>query len=115
LNIKFDDTNARIIFDVQRTTWLKAYRTGKVEFGRTSQPHHLYEHHRLARRQDATATNNVVLAASSLMPAAGTMPTAESASFDLNNDQTDTTFEWPKGSGLGPMSPITVGCKKMHD
>ncbi|KAF1993496.1 hypothetical protein P154DRAFT_582733 [Amniculicola lignicola CBS 123094] len=111
-DITFDDTNARIVFDVQRTTWLKAYRTRKVEFGRTLDPHHLYEHHRLAGRQDATATNNVVLAASSLVPAAGTTPTAESVSFDLNDEQTDTTFEWPEGSELGPTSPITVGCKQ---
>jgi len=90
----------------------------KIKFGQTSDRHYLHQHDRLSRRQAETtrasestlATGLVASAALTLIPTA--TPTAESVSFDLSNDQTDTTFTWPGGIEVGPPFPITVGCKK---
>lgn len=103
---------------MQQTTWLKGFQTRKIKFGQTPDRYYLHQHDRLSRRQAVTtstseitlATRLVESAALTLIPTA--TPTAESVTFDLSNDQTDTTFTWPGGIEVGPPFPITVGCKK---
>ena len=103
---------------MQRTTWLKGFRTRKIKFGQSSDRHYLHQHDRLSRRQaEITRTSESILATGLVESAALTLiptatPTAESATFDLSSDHTDTTFTWPGGIEVGPPFPITVGCKK---
>lgn len=111
-SIEYDGGNAQIILGVQETTWSRSFRSKKIEFGQSSDLHYLHKHDRLSRRQteSITASGEVASAATSLIPTA--TPTVESVTFDLSNDQTDTTFSWPLGVEAGPQMPITVGCKK---
>jgi len=113
-SISFDEENSRILLGTKETSWLKSYRTKKIEFGQTPDRHYLHQHNRLSRRQaKPTSTStalHVVSAAVSLVPTA--TPTEESVTFDLSNDQNETTFSLPGGISVGPPLPITVGCKR---
>lgn len=113
-DFEYDDVKTRIEVGIKETTWRKAFPSKKVEFGLTPESHVLNNHARLFRRQEEepTAASRAISVASTLVPTGSATPTVDSVTFDLSNDQTETTFSWPAGIQIGPSLPITVGCKK---
>ncbi|KAF2475132.1 uncharacterized protein BDR25DRAFT_310580 [Lindgomyces ingoldianus] len=108
LGFKSEDDRDRIILSVETTTWQKSFKSMKIEFGHSPDPHMIQRHDRLLRRQ--TKPSQVQSLAASIIPSA--TPTAESVTFDLAFEAKDTTFQWPEGVSIGPSLPITVGCDK---
>ncbi|PSN65774.1 hypothetical protein BS50DRAFT_397555 [Corynespora cassiicola Philippines] len=111
-NLRFDDESKRLIFETQPSSFRDAFKSHKVDFGRTSEPHYFHRHERLARRQSPTSTLSRIPESVT----AGAIPTqtydVDTLTLDLTQEVIDTTFELPFGVEVAPAFPISIGCKE---
>jgi hypothetical protein len=114
--VEYNEDDVRFSFIVQKTSFREAFTSKRIQFGQTSDVYYLRRHDRLLRRQTNSLVPSGVVAseASTAIPSDTPTPTVESVTFDLTNDQKDSTFSWSESIQSGPKAPLTVGCKECH-
>ncbi|ORY14371.1 hypothetical protein BCR34DRAFT_599152 [Clohesyomyces aquaticus] len=108
LDYESNEKTGRISFTVVEVAFHSSFKSMKIEFSHSPEPHHVHTHDRLLRR--TPTRRQLTDAPSSLIPSA--TPTETSQTFDLSFEAKDTKFQWLAGVQAGPSSPITVGCDK---
>ena len=103
------EENLTVTLSTTAEGWHDAFHSVHVSFGHSMEPHELYKHDKLHRRQDSSATTTIDLSATTIIPSATATATATSLSIDLSHQFQDSWFPGLQ-SDIDPL-PITISCK----